>query len=251
MKRFTPRTWLSLCILGFGVVEIAQGFVKSYRGLLAARFFLGVFEAGIFPGSFYLISFWYKPEESQKRFAGYFCSVILASAFGGLLASAIAGLDGVRGMSNWRWIFILEGIVTILVGFAAFFFVADFPSDATWLSEAEKRFVLSKSQKHEIGSDDRITRRDLAVFFKDPKNYFGAIMYFCKCPQRGSPISCPSPAKGLVISCRCPGLLIRLFHTDYHQNTWVLGGADAAPFSPPLCRRPWTLHSRGVSIRSD
>ncbi|KAI0905023.1 putative allantoate permease [Ustulina deusta] len=178
MKRFTPRTWLSLCILGFGVVEIAQGFVKSYRGLLAARFFLGVFEAGIFPGSFYLISFWYKPEESQKRFAGYFCSVILASAFGGLLASAIAGLDGVRGMSNWRWIFILEGIVTILVGFAAFFFVADFPSDATWLSEAEKRFVLSKSQKHEIGSEERITRRDLAVFFKDPKNYFGAIMYF-------------------------------------------------------------------------
>ncbi|KAI1177947.1 putative allantoate permease [Nemania sp. FL0916] len=178
MRKFSPRTWLSLCILGFGIVELAQAFVTSYSGLLAARFFLGFFEAGIFPGSFYLISFWYKREESQKRFTGYFCSVIVASAFGGLLASAIAGLDGVGGKSNWRWIFILEGIVTILVAVAAYFLVADFPSDAKWLSDTERSFVLSKCQKHEVGSEEGITRRDLALFFKDPKNILGAIMYF-------------------------------------------------------------------------
>lgn len=190
LKRFSPRTWLSICIFGFGVVELGQGFVQSYSGLLATRFLLGLFEAGIFPGSFYLISFWYKREEAQKRFTGYFCSVIVASAFGGLLASAIAGLDGVGGRSNWRWIFILEGIFTILVAVAAFFFVSDFPTDATWLSEAEKHIVLSNSHAHAVASEDKVTAKDLAAFFKDPMNWLGAVMYFCKYPAYYYPLSC-------------------------------------------------------------
>lgn len=180
MKRFTPHVWLSLCILGFGIVMLSQGFVQNFRGLLVTRFFLGFFEAGIFPGSFYLISFWYKRQESQKRFTIYFCSVILASAFGGLLASAIAKMDGIQGISNWRWIFILEGILTILVAITAFFYVSDFPDNAKWLSEREKAYHLRKTGMHETGPDGKVTLRDLAEFFRDPKNYVGAIMYFCK-----------------------------------------------------------------------
>lgn len=181
MKRFTPHVWLSLCILGFGIVMLCQGFIRNYSGLIATRFFLGLCEAGIFPGSFYLISFWYRRQEAQKRFTVYFCSVIVASAFGGLLASAIAQMDGIRGKSNWRWIFILEGILTILVGIAAFFFVCDFPEQSKWLSEAEKEFVLRKTRTQETaGEEEKITRRDLVEFFKDPKNYLGAMMYFCE-----------------------------------------------------------------------
>ncbi|KAI1378859.1 putative allantoate permease [Hypoxylon crocopeplum] len=178
MKRFSPHVWLSLCILGFGIVMLSQGFIQNYSGLLATRFFLGFFEAGIFPGSFYLISFWYKRQESQKRFTIYFCSVIFASAFGGLLASAIAEMDGIRGLSNWRWIFILEGILTILVAVTAFFYVSDFPSEARWLSETEKQFILKKTCANDTMSETKVTRRDLSEFFKDPKNYVGAIMYF-------------------------------------------------------------------------
>ncbi|KAI0546918.1 putative allantoate permease [Xylaria curta] len=179
LKKLTPRVWLSVCIFGFGIVELAQGFVNNYSGLLATRFFLGFFEAGIFPGSFYLLSFWYKREEAQKRFTGYFCSVLLASAFGGLLASAISLLDGVRGLSNWRWIFILEGILSILVAVAAFFLVADFPSDVTWLSPSEKQYVLSKAGRGGSAVGENITTADLTVFFRDPKNFCGALMYFC------------------------------------------------------------------------
>ncbi|KAI0398285.1 putative allantoate permease [Xylariaceae sp. FL0594] len=179
LKRLSPRLWLSICIFGFGIVELAQAFVHNYGGLLAARFFLGFFEAGIFPGSFYLLSFWYKREEAQKRFTGYFCSVLLASAFGGLLASAISLLDGVRGLSNWRWIFILEGILSILIAVATYFFVAGFPSDATWLSPAEKQYVLNKAGREGAAAGENITAVDLAVFFRDPKNICGALMYFC------------------------------------------------------------------------
>lgn len=179
LKKFSPHVWLSICTLGFGVVMIGQGFVKSFGGLVATRFFLGFFEAGIFPGSFYLISFWYKREEAQKRFTVYFCSVILASAFGGLLATGIANMNGVSGRSNWRWIFILEGILTCVVAFLAYFFVSDFPSQAKWLTETERQAVLAKTGEHETAVD-KITGRDLADFFKEPMNYLAAIMYFCR-----------------------------------------------------------------------
>ena len=180
LKRVTPHLWLSFCIMSFGLVMLSQGFVQNYGGLLVTRFLLGVFEAGIFPGSFYLISYWYKRQEAQKRFTVYFCSVIVAAAFGGLLASAIANMDGMRGLSSWRWIFILEGILTIVVAIAAYFLVCDFPDQATWLTEREKRHVLQKTRtEHETGKY-KVTRGDLGEFFKDPKNYLGALMYFCQ-----------------------------------------------------------------------
>lgn len=158
---------------------IGQGFVKSYGGLLATRFLLGLSEAGIFPGSFYLISFWYKKEEAQKRFTVYWSSTILAGAFGGLLASAIANMNGIQGLSSWRWIFILEGIVTVLVGLASFFCITDFPREAKWLSEEEREFLLRKTGVDE-SHNAPITIEDVLAFFGKLENWFAAVMYFCK-----------------------------------------------------------------------
>lgn len=109
----------------FGCVTIGQGFVKSYSGLLVTRFLLGLAEASVFPGCFYLIAMyvfhlprrrcggpelsirWYKRSEAQKRFTFFFGSTSLAGAFGGLLAYAISKLDGKAGLASWRWVFII------------------------------------------------------------------------------------------------------------------------------------------------
>jgi len=183
MRRLNPHVWLTICIFSFGIIVLAQGFVKSYGGIIATRFFLGLAESGIFPGSFYLISFWYKHDEAQKRFTIFISSVILSSAFGGLLASGIANMDGVRGLANWRWIFILEGIATIFIGFLAYFLVTDFPQEATWLTEDEKKFVLAKTKAYESRKIS-LTSSDVTSFFSDIKNYLGAIMYFSKYSPR-------------------------------------------------------------------
>ncbi|CAD6442283.1 2b21dead-2e62-4b61-a061-56f96f0f00d5 [Sclerotinia trifoliorum] len=175
MKRFQPHIWLSGSILAFGIVMFAQGFVKSYSGLLATRFFLGLAEAGIFPGSFYLISIWYKREESLRRFTVYWCSVLISSAFGGLLASAIANMDGLQGLHNWRWIFILEGIFTVLIGIASFFLVSDFPESVSWLTEEEKKLAIERVGVKD--GDREITVHDVLRFFKNFKNVLGGIMY--------------------------------------------------------------------------
>ena len=111
LKRLRPHIWLSGCMFAFGLVMTCQGLVQNYSGLLATRFFLGLAETGIFPGCFYLIGMWYVRREAQRRYSFFFSSTTLAGAFGGLLASAIGKMDGLRGYRAWRWIFILEGVL--------------------------------------------------------------------------------------------------------------------------------------------
>lgn len=86
-------------------------------------------------------------------------------------------MDGLQGVHNWQWVFILEGIFTILVGFAAFFLVADFPENAKWLSEEDRKFVIARAG---ITKGERIIGHDVLVFFKDLKNILGGIMYLCE-----------------------------------------------------------------------
>lgn len=111
--------------------------------------------------------------------------------FGGLLASAIANMDGVRGYHSWRWVFILEGIVTILIGIGSFFLVSDFPSQARWLNEEERKFIMARAGASETQGQP-ITVRRIATFFGDPKNIFGGLLYFCKSS---------GPAKWICTTC--------------------------------------------------
>ena len=126
-----------------------------------------------------MISFWYKREESQRRFTVFWSSVLFASMFGGLLASAIANMQGVRGYNSWRWVFILEGIVTIIIGIAAYFLVADFPADARWLSPEEREFVLARTATDD-GVASPVTASKVVSFFANVKNLIGGFMYFGK-----------------------------------------------------------------------
>jgi MFS family permease len=87
-----------------------MGLVQSYKGLLVARFFLGVTESGLFPGVAYYITMWYCRHEAQLRQALFFSAASIAGAFSGLLAYGIAHMDGVGNLAGWRWIFILVSL---------------------------------------------------------------------------------------------------------------------------------------------
>ncbi|CAG8957004.1 hypothetical protein HYFRA_00012484 [Hymenoscyphus fraxineus] len=180
LKKFSPRVWLSGCMFMFGVVCVCQGLVTSYAGLLVTRFFLGVFEAGMFPGCFYLIGMWYKRSEAQRRYSFFFSSTTLAGAFGGLLASAIGKMDGIRNYHGWRWIFIIEGILTAIVALIFFFFIPSFPEDATWLQDSEREYIKARLQidQGHSAAERKITIRDVGRVFKDFKVLLGGLMYF-------------------------------------------------------------------------
>ncbi|PSR73577.1 hypothetical protein PHLCEN_2v10496 [Hermanssonia centrifuga] len=180
MKRFKPHVWLTICMFGFGFVTIMEGLTKNFGGLLATRFFLGVFECAVFPGCLYLISMWYKRAEAQTRFTFFFSSNSLAGSFAGLLGYAIGHMDGMRGYRGWRWVFILEGTLSCVLAFVMFFLVSDFPEEASWLSEDEKAFVKARLQEDvgQSGRNEPVRLTHFVKLFKDYKSYLGAVMYF-------------------------------------------------------------------------
>ncbi len=129
---------------------------------------------------FYLIGMWYKRSEAQRRYTFFFSSTTLAGAFGGLLASAIGKMDGLRGYRGWRWIFILEGLLTCVVAFAFFFLLPDFPEEAKWLDEEERVYVQARLRVDQgrSAAERKIGIRDVGRIFKDFKIFIGGFMYF-------------------------------------------------------------------------
>jgi len=104
-----------------------MGLVTSYPGLLACRMALGLAEGGLFPGVTWYITLWYRRHECGLRMAIFFSAATAAGAFGGLLARGISEMRGVGGKTGWAWIFILEGLVTIVVAIIAKFVIHDNP----------------------------------------------------------------------------------------------------------------------------
>ena len=107
LKRLKPSVFIPAIMALWGVVMVCMGLVHNFSGLAAARFFLGVAEAGLFPGVTYYLSTWYKRSEIGIRTAIFFSAAAIAGSFGGLLAAAIAKMDGIGGKHGWAWIFIL------------------------------------------------------------------------------------------------------------------------------------------------
>ena len=172
----------------WGIVMVCQGLVHDFGGLVTTRLFLGVFEAGLFPGVNFYLSSWYLRREFGIRAAIFFSAAALSGSFGGLLAAAIAQMDGIGGKSGWEWIFILEGLGTFLIGIACWWMVHDFPDEARFLTPAEKEVILWRLAKDKQGSSKH-EDFNFAYFMasvKDWKTYAFAIIYMGMSPRSES-----------------------------------------------------------------
>ncbi|KAF9233971.1 major facilitator superfamily domain-containing protein [Melanogaster broomeanus] len=145
--------WLPAIMVAWGIVMMAMGFVKTYPQLVGARVCLGVAEAGLYPGVAYYLTFWYPKYKYQYRIAMFSGAASMAGAFSGLLAFAIGSMNGVGGLEAWSWIFIINGLATIVVGLSAAFIMADYPDTAKFLTTAERSFVIEK-RKGDSGHDE-------------------------------------------------------------------------------------------------
>ncbi|OCH92208.1 MFS general substrate transporter [Obba rivulosa] len=145
-----PSLHLPICMMIWGTMSILTGITKNFVGALLTRFFLGFVEAAFFPGALFLISKWYKRNELGLRTAILYCGNIISNAFGSLLASGILdGMQGKLGDAAWRWLFFIEGSLTIFVAFCAIFILPDFPATtrARWLSEEERRLAMRRMEE--------------------------------------------------------------------------------------------------------
>lgn len=151
-KMVGPGWYLPVVTLGFGLTSIGTAYVHNFSQLAGVRFVLGIFEAGIMPGITYYLSRWYRRAELTFRISMYVVMAPLAGAFGGLLASGILNVRGFGGIpdGSWRLIFIIEGIVTISIGFISVFLLTDRPETARWLSQEEKDLAVARVKSERI-----------------------------------------------------------------------------------------------------
>ncbi|CAJ2510297.1 Uu.00g061970.m01.CDS01 [Anthostomella pinea] len=179
IKKMRPSYYLASLMAAWGIVNMCMGFVKSYEGLVVLRFFLGVLEAGVMPGIIYLTSMYYKRHEFQKRMSFYFCSVLAAGAFGGLLAYGISHLDGHRGLRAWRWIFIIEGAATAFISIVSVFLIVDWPDQCRFLNTEEKQLLRLRlaDDGTELARMDTLNRYAYKLIFSDWKIWLGSLVY--------------------------------------------------------------------------
>ncbi|KAK7994152.1 hypothetical protein PG989_007533 [Apiospora arundinis] len=167
-----PGLYICSAACIWGCVSAATAAVQSFQGLLAVRVFLGVTEAVFFPGVIYFLSAWYTKSELGKRLAGLFIAQMVGSAFGGFVAAACLTLDGRHGIAGWRWLFIVEGVVTVGCGILFALVMPEYPHNARLLSSLERDYAVWRLEK-EAGAgeahEETTTRQGFYLAMKDPK----------------------------------------------------------------------------------
>jgi MFS family permease len=200
IKRFRPSIWLTFIMVCWSAAMIGQGFVKNYSGLLATRVFLGVFEGGLYPGVNYYITQWYCRHECGFRMALFFSAATLAGAFGGILARGIAEMSGIGGLSAWSWIFILEGLLSILVSFSACWAIYDYPNTASFLKPPEREEVMRrlKADSGHLGGNDDFNFEYAWQAIKDWKIYIHCLICMAGfCPIYSFALFLPTIVKNM------------------------------------------------------
>ncbi|KND93266.1 putative transporter [Tolypocladium ophioglossoides CBS 100239] len=171
LKLLTPRRWIAFIATSWGLIATRTGLVDSYASLVACRLLLGAVEAGLFPGLTVYLTFFYTKHELALRVGYLFVSAAIAGALGGLLAYGIGHLDGARGLSGWRWILIVEGLPSVVLGVATYFALPNDARSAYFLTEGEKA-LMEVRRRREYGStksSQEFSRRDMARAFTDWK----------------------------------------------------------------------------------
>ncbi|KAJ9617269.1 hypothetical protein H2200_000990 [Cladophialophora chaetospira] len=173
-----PSIFIGCIVISWSICVIGQGVTASFAGLTVCRVLIGIFEAGLFPGQIYIMSMYYRRHELQWRVAFLFCGCVISGAFSGLLAYAIAHMEGVAGYASWRWIFILEGIGSVLIGVMALWLVPDWPENARFLTEEERLIVVQRvaTDRRDVSMNHWNKKTAIRVF-TDAKIYLGVLMY--------------------------------------------------------------------------
>lgn len=177
-----PAIYLPTVMVIWGIISAATAAAETFGGLIAIRFFLGFVEAAYFPGCLFFLSSWYTRKELGFRTAVLYSGSLMSGAFSGLITAGItSGMDGKRGLRAWRWLFIIEGVITIVIAFIAVFILPNFPRTTGWLTEEERQLAVWRLDE-DIGEDDWTGSED-QTFFHGMKLAFADIkMWVLVCP---------------------------------------------------------------------
>ncbi|EMC93571.1 hypothetical protein BAUCODRAFT_125421 [Baudoinia panamericana UAMH 10762] len=183
VRTFGPRRWFAFITLCFGLVTMCTAFIRSWKEMIALRVLLGMAMSGVYPGLSYLIASWYVRREQQLRFAFMQTGEVVVLATGSIVNFGLNKLDGRSGLAGWRWMFLVQGLITIVLGCLTYFWIVDFPEHAHetryFLTTEEQELAVARIQedRKDVQADPFAWRKVL-VHATDPKVYGFACMFF-------------------------------------------------------------------------
>ncbi|KAI8387441.1 major facilitator superfamily domain-containing protein [Blakeslea trispora] len=180
LKKTNAAKWLSFIMLVWGIATLLTAFVQDFRGLIVARLVLGAAESGYIPGIMYLLSKIYKPEEYSFRVGLLIAMATLSGLVSGPLTYAMSYFDGKNGLNDWQYLYIFEGVPTILLSFVSYLFLFDDLQDVCWLSTEQKQLQLKRmsvDQQEDTGSDSKASILAFEKVFRDWKTW--AFSFVC------------------------------------------------------------------------
>ncbi|KAJ9608454.1 hypothetical protein H2200_007442 [Cladophialophora chaetospira] len=177
-KKVRPSIYMCCCMMAWAVTSACTALAHNYKGLVVARFFLGVAEAPYYPGALYLLSLFYTRKEIATRLSIFYSGNILATSFSGLIAAAtFSTLDGVHGIAGWKWLFIIEGAVTFGVAILGMYLLPDFPLTTHWLKDEERQLAHDRILRDTVGlAPSKGARAGFAQAIRDPRLYLLCLM---------------------------------------------------------------------------
>ncbi|KAK6207305.1 hypothetical protein LQW54_007263 [Pestalotiopsis sp. IQ-011] len=183
IRTFGPRLWLGGITFLFGLITMCSAFVTTWRQMIALRVLLGFSMSGIYPGLTYLISTWYPRSEQQTRFAFLQSGEVIILATGSIVNYGLNTLDGRGGLAGWRYMFLVQGLISMVIGVATYFWMVDFPEQAhksVWfLTEEEQRLAVHRINRDRKDVEiERFAWAKVLVHARDPKVYAFATLFF-------------------------------------------------------------------------
>jgi ACS family tartrate transporter-like MFS transporter len=155
LDKVGARKWIARILITWGIISVAMMFVTGIKSFYILRFLLGVAEAGFYPGMIYYLTRWFPYESRIKAFGFFQIASPIAVLIGSPVSGLLLGLNGMSGLKGWQWLFLLEGIPAIILGFITLFYLTDSPEKAKWLKNDEKVWLIDKlkleNDKKELG----------------------------------------------------------------------------------------------------
>ncbi|MDT7634179.1 MAG: transporter, family, tartrate transporter [Pseudonocardiales bacterium] len=169
LHRVGARLWISRIMLTWGALTTLTAFVNSPTAMLWCRVLLGVFEAGFLPGMLLYLTFWFAKEYRSRMLGWFFLGVPLATVIGSLLGGFLVGIDRMLGLTGWRWLFLIEGLATLVLAVVYFVWLPAGPAQARWLTEPEKAALIARLDAERIAVAERSHGITALTVFRQPR----------------------------------------------------------------------------------
>lgn len=178
LRHFGAPIWLGRIMVTWGVVAVAMAFISGERSFYALRFLLGLTEAGFVPGYLYYLRLWVPERQRGRELTKVALAIPLAVIFGGPVSGLLMQLGSIGGLAGWQWMFVLEGVPSILLGVLAFWVLTETPQQAQWLTMEQKRWLVAEIDREQAATGVHGTT-EFRHMLRDRRVIASAASFFC------------------------------------------------------------------------